>query len=255
MEQLTEQYLLLCHAVLAHAGDSSSVPDFLAYYEENPDDVTLETDEEGYVYCGFVIPAAPLEDIHVFVFEKEQIIADCNGVHVKVDDIFHKPEVIKRLLDVSDWMMLEGLLAGKIVDPEKQIPNRDDDYEPGEALLVNTAYVTERFRRKGIFRTMTDAARDLASRHVYTDMLFYTVISLDPDVASIGEDAVEEPYYYEREKDDPKRAVNKTIAMHCGMNPVHLDIDNLYDPSSQDGTKEWYAAKMDRITIGRPVMS
>ncbi len=255
MDHNTEHYLTLCHQIISRSGNEQPLSEFLGYYEQRPDDVSVETDENGNVYCDFAVFVNPVEDIHLFVFEQDQIIADYNAVHVKVDDIFHNEEAMKRLIEVSDWMMLEGLLLGKIVDPGAELPDPDGPFREGEALLVNSSYVAKRCRRRGIYRTMMDAARDFASRHVYTDMPFYTVTSLDPDIASVGEDAVSEPYYYSREKDDPKRELNKTIAMHCGMNPVHLNIDNLYDPETQDGTKEWYGVKADQIVISKPVLS
>jgi hypothetical protein len=255
MDETLKHYLKKAHQVIYSDGDVP-LKQFLAYYEQRPDDASIETDENGLTYCLFAINAEPIEDIHVFVFEQEKIVADYNGVHLKVDSLFNDKEAMKRLMEVGDWMMLEGILLGKVIHPELEIPLEEPlDYQEGEALLVHTAYVSKRLRRKGIYKTMADAARDLATRHVYVDMLFYSVISLDPDVASIGEDATDEPYYYNKEKDDPIRAVNKTIAEHTGMNVIHLDIDNLYEPDSQDGTKEWYAVKADQIVIGKPVLS
>ena len=255
MDKKLKHYLKLSHSIIY---DDADVPlqQFYDYYNARPDDASLETDENGLTYCMFAIAAEPIEDIHVFVYEGDQVVADYNGVHIRVDSLFNDKDAFRRLLEVGDWMMLEGILLGKVIHPDMEIPlEKPIDYQEGEALLVHTAYVSKRLRRKGIYRTMADAARDFATRHVYTDMLFYTVISLDPDVASAGEDATDEPYYYEREKDDPIRATNKIIAEHTGMSPIHLDIENLYDPSTLDGTKEWYAVKADQIVIGKPVLS
>lgn len=191
-----------------------------------------------------------LEQILLLVFDGNTIIADCAAVHASMNDIVFWEPAVEYVCTESDWMYLEHYTLCTSAFPKIPYPAPfDEEGAPlkGEALLYNNAYVTTSYRQKGIFANMIQMARDHALRFEEKHTELYSVIALDPDIACYGPDAVDEPYIYSYDKDEPLRQRNCVIMRHVGFVPVKLE--ELEPQERGDGTKLWFALRHEKDLI------
>lgn len=153
-----------------------------------------------YSYISFAIPLyEDTERLIVFVYADGQLIADFSGFHGPVGTILSDTEFIEVCRRESDWMDLEQLVFMNFAFDAKA-----DD----EVMLVGSSYVSLAWRRQGIFREMERCAQRFALRTHMEECRYICVFSLDPDVPCYGPDAVDEPYVYSFERDEPLRNRN-----------------------------------------------
>ena len=204
------------------------------------------------VFCLFgYFVTDQMEQLILLVYDSEnRIIADAGAYHTDVSSFLEQPEIYDWLSEESDWMYLEHYVLSNMMFPDHPYPfceqNRKTE-EQGEVLLYTNAYVSEAFRRRGIFRTMLETMKEYALRKNTGMAKLYTVLSMDPDIACYGPDAKDEPYYYSFEKDEPVRLQNAAIAEHVGFTPLRLEPD---DPEQEtDGTKLWFCVRNEICEI------
>ncbi len=215
---------------------------------------TLERDDRGYVYTLFSYPV--LTDLFLNIMlvydSKMNIIADTAGYSCSARTMLTSRECYEYLSEDSDWTYLEYYILAEMYFAEDAWLLRDEEERLvkdhiGQVLFFTNAYVTEVFRRQGIFKRMMRMMRDHVQRDISGRTDYYAVISLDPDIACYGPDARDEPYYYSYEQDEPVRALNREIAEHTGFTPVILEPD---DPDREtDGTKLQFAVFAEKDMI------
>lgn len=238
----------------------------MKWYEQKNDAYNVE-EIDGYVYCLFSFPflqdnggmmrtAADfafgrIEQIFLLVYDKQTIIADCSGIHGSMHDFLFWEPAVEYTCTESDWMYLEHYTLCTSMFPKIPYPAPFDQTVKkkikGEAFLYRNAYVTTSYRKHGIFTTMLQMVRDHVLRYASERADLYSVIALDPDIACYGPDAVDEPYIYSYEKDEPLRKRNREIMKHVGYTPVKLE--ELEPEKKGDGAKLWFALRHEHDWI------
>ena len=195
------------------------------------------------VFCLFGYSVTDqMEQLILLVYDSEnRIIADAGAYHTDVSSFLEQPEIYDWLSEESDWMYLEHYVLSSTMFPHLPYPfceQHQHSSETGEVLLYTNAYVSKAFRRRGIFRSMLVSMKEHALRKSSGITILCSILSMDPDVACYGPDAVDAPYYYSMEQDEPIRLQNAEIARRVGYTPLRLEPD---DPESEtDGTKLWF---------------
>lgn len=237
----------------------------MKWYSVHEDAYCME-EINKYLYCLFSFPLLKedgnmirnaedmeqgrLERLILFVYDKDTIIADCSAIHAAMQDVVFFEPAVELICTESDWMYLEHYTLCTSAFPEIPYPapfDEEQETQKGEALIYSNAYVTTSYRRNGIFANMLQIVRDHALRYSEKHVELYSVIALDPDVACYGPDAVEEPYIYSYEKDEPLRQRNCTIMRHVGFVPVKLE--ELEPKERGDGAKLWFALRHEKDLI------
>ena len=206
MDKQTETYLKYAYDLLGKEYGISREA-FLRQFREEEGNAVTETDLHGYVYLLYACDITPeSEHLTELVFDSDRAVADVHALHT-----LGKQDILNEAED-DPWLQAERELL--------------DDFPEagGDILFVQSAYVTRRYRKQGIFTGMVQAMRDFGSRKRTEDYDSWMLWSLDPDVACYGEDAVSEPYIYTRAKDDPIRDRNLAIAQKAGM----MTVDDRY---------------------------
>lgn len=229
--------------------------------EEEISDYDLEEDGR-YVYLIFSWKETEIiERTVLLVYEEDQVIADLSFLSMDTVFFLFNSSVYEYISEESDWMylchyVLCGMLYPSLAYPPcKNEKNPDYScYENSLSIIYSNAYVTKKYRRQGIFSHMMEMSRDFALRNSYGSMQFNAVISLDPDIAVYGPDAVKEPYHYNYVIDEPVRELNAQILKKLGYVSTRLVEDSPLP--NEDGTKLWFAVKRENdILIDKPYLS
>jgi hypothetical protein len=242
-----------------------SVSLMMKWYENHPEQYNIE-EIGSYLYCLFSFPLlmenggiirsqkeldhGRMEQMILLVYEDDVIIADTAAIHLSMHDCLFWEPAVEYICTESDWMYLAHYTLCSYSFPKIPYPapfDTNKELIKGEALLYSNAYVTTKWRRQGIFANMLQSMRDHALRNVTEHTELYSVIALDPDIACYGTDAVEEPYIYSFEKDEPLRMRNCTIMSHVGFVPVKLE--ELEPEEHGDGAKLWFALRHEHDLI------
>ena len=219
-----------------------------------------ETDEalwsleqiEDLVFClfGFSVTER-MKQLVLLVYDgRNRIIADAGAFHAGVSAFLEDRGIYDYLSEESDWMYLEHYVLSNTMFPDLPYPfceTKQNTKEQGEVLLYTNAYVSKAFRRRGIFRTMLETMKEHALQKAAGIRTVYTVLSMDPDIACYGPDAVNEPYYYSFEQDEPIRLRNAEIARKVGFTPLRLEPD--HPEEETDGTKLWFCVGRELCEI------
>lgn len=246
MEDIEKKYLLLSLSKLSEWLDRSPA-DLLAYYTSHPSSYAFEK-ENGLCYLIFAIPRCNHELIILLVYDQEEIIADTSAYHAGMEAFLYDRKVYDCLTQKNDWLYLEYYtLCSYFLDVPYPPIDAVRVSVDGEAFLINNSYVTIAYRRQGIFTRMLSMLKSfvLRSREGQTDL--YGAVSLDPDVPLYGPDADDKPYYYNYEKDEPVRMVNRSILEKEGFEVLRLE-ETQPDPDD-DGTKLWFGLLHEREVI------
>lgn len=73
------------------------------------------------------------------------------------------------------------------------------------------------------------------------------ILSLDPDIPCYGPDALDHPYYYQYDRDEPVRRQNGAVMRHLGYEVLQLETE--HPEENTDGTKIWFAIRMEEDHI------
>lgn len=214
--------------------------DFVQNWQPGSQDVE---EVNGLVYCliSWEIPEAPLlERIYLLVYDEDQVIADLGAFHTSADAFCQKKEVMDYLGDYDDWIYLECYTL-------KNLYFAEAEEATGEILLISNTYVTEVYRRRGIFTNMLGMMKEYALRNVCGKTVLFSCISLDPDIPVFGPDALKEPYYYKYELDEPVRQINREMIEKLHWQVIRLEEDE--PEPGEDGTKIWFAVQKEAETI------
>ena len=218
---------------------------------EEEADWNVEEAAGGLVFCIFGWPETDSERCVLLVYDEQmRVIADASAVHCSVSALLGSSKLYDELSEESDWMYLEHYTLCCYMFPQYEYPPCKENrqyQEAGEALLFSSVYVTESYRRRGIFTVMIQMMRDFALRRSSGNTELYSAVSLDPDIAVYGPDAKDEPYYYSFEKDEPVRKLNAMILEKAGFDVLRLE-ETEEDPKA-DGTKLWFAVKKENDLI------
>jgi hypothetical protein len=223
--------------------------EMVQWYAHHENMCRLEMNDD-LIFCLFSLPAltsdgrrvseasdlksSPIEQIFLFVYDQDILVADCSAFHCSLKDLLFWQPIAKYFSANNDWLYLACYALNKCLPDELGPQNTQ-----GEALIYNNAYVTLAYRRRGIFANMVQIMRDFALRKILMQAELYSAIALDPDIACYGPDASDKPYYYSYEKDEPLRARNRTVIEHLGFTPMKLDEFDTAE--NRDGTKIWFA--------------
>lgn len=230
-------------------GSEWTAEEMIEWLENHEDHYSLEEDAHHYQYCLISYPLEGLdsaintpEKIVLLVFENDTVIADIASVWATTEEMQNDQITNVSIAEMDAWTEsnLYVIKNAFLHDPSLY---QDDDI----CCIICNAYVTESYRRQGIFTTMLQMVRDHTARYSENHVTVYQSISLDPDIACYGPDAKEEPYYYSIQQDDPKRMLNAQIMQHLGFVPVQLE--HTEEDSLSDGTFIWYAIRAEHLTI------
>ncbi len=220
----------------------SSPDSLMMQYKKQPDLWSVEQIKDQ-VFCLFdyVVPAGIRQIILLVYDSRDRIIADIGAYHMSARSFLEDTDVYDYLSEESDWLYLEHYVLSNTVFQSFPYPyclqNKPAEIN-GHVLLYTNAYVSFAFRRRGIFRTMVDTVKQHALQSSSGIQKISSVMSMDPDIACYGPDALDEPYYYSYEKDEPVRRQNAEIARKIGFSPIKLEPDN--PEIETDGTKLWF---------------
>lgn len=230
-------------------GSEWSLDEMMQWLNGHPDHYSLEEDAHHFQYCLISYPLEGIESeyntpekIVLLVFENNTVIADIAAVWAYADEMQNDQITNLSITEMDAWTEsnLYVLKSAFLHDPS--LYHTDDI-----GCIICNAYVTETYRKKGIFSTMLQMVRDHTVRYSSNQVTVFQTISLDPDIACYGPDAKDDPYYYSIEQDDPKRQLNAQIMQHLGFVPVQLE--HTEEDSLTDGTFIWYAIKAEHLTI------
>lgn len=230
-------------------GSEWTEKEMMEWLAKHEDCYSLEEDGNHYRYCLVSYPLNGIdseemtpEKVVLLVFEKDTVIADIAAVWAPVWKLQSDQETISLITEVDTWTEsnLYVLKSAFFQDPSLY---HDEDI----GCIICNAYVTEKHRRKGLFTTMMQMVRDHVARYSENHVTIFQSISLDPDIACYGPDSSDEPYYYSKEKDDPKRMLNAEIIQHLNFAVVQLEHTD--EDSLSDGSFIWYAIKAEHLTI------
>lgn len=233
-----------------------SMDEMLKWYEEYEETYQV-VEINSLVYCLFSYPVEEqLEQLHIFVYDKDTLVADCSSVHGFALQLLVKTKESDYICDQNDWMFIEhDIFCNHFF---LDIPYSHEDMEMMHHFLANVlffsnTYVTTEYRKKGIFTEMIQMSKDYAIRSLQNNYELFSLISLDPDIACYGPDASDEPYYYSYEKDEPQRERNRTIMEHIGFTPYHYD--EMDTKENLDGTKIWFGIQYEKANEDKKIFS
>ncbi len=245
MEKECEKYFKLAYDLLS-SWLLPSYEQFIHRYELYPEECSVE-EINGYHYLIFVYPLVVennyelLEQGIVLVFDGDKVIADNAFMHGMMDDVMNNERVYDEITTDSDWSYLQHYTLCSMMFPNVLYPCCKSDNQDtfiGEACFFTNAYVTKRYRKQHIFTNMLDITKEMILRHCDEDTIYYSVFSLDPDIACYGEDTPDKPYIYSM-KDEKDRMRNKQILEKFGYTAVKLEETE--PDMNSDGTKLWFA--------------
>lgn len=200
-------------------------------------------DLERVVDCTYITFGIPLyrdtERLIVFVYADGQLVADFSGFHGPAGLVLSDSAFVEICRQESDWMDLEQLV---FMNFAYNASAQD------EVVLVGSSYVSAAWRRKGIFREMERCAQRFALREHSRSCRYYCVFSLDPDVPCYGPDALDEPYVYSMERDEPLRNRNMMVLERLGYQEYDVDFGNV----GADGAKHRFAWKAEMVQLQKP---
>lgn len=193
----------------------------------------------------------------VLVFEGEQIIADFSAFTADARIYMEDTGFFELCQKESAWMALEYRTAWDLwyhdfpypwcLEKEEQMTSAV--YDPDAILVfVRSTYVSKAWRRQGIFRQMLDAHRDFILRYRQENTDIQMLMSLDPDVPTLGPDARREPYIYDYQRDEPLRQRNTIIARKLGFGILEYACR---PEEIGDGTLRRFAARMEHVILVR----
>lgn len=250
MKPIEEKYIRKILSFLKNSLDMTE-DEILLWLKLTDGTHVLEGDGYGYQYClislpfgGFEHPDLPAERITLLVFEGDTVIADISAIWTPASELIHNEDILDQFEECDPWTR-SNLYVMKTAFFVEKDPKPEDI-----GCIITNAYVTETYRRKGIFTAMVQMIREQAMRFTAHSALLYQVISLDPDVACYGPDTTDEVYYYSMEQDEPKRMINAEIIQKLDFAVVQLE--HTEEDSLSDGTFIWYGIKAEHITILRP---
>lgn len=230
-------------------GSEWSCEEMIEWLDQHEDHYSLEEDAHHYQYCLISYPLEGIdcisntpEKIVLLVFENDTVIADIAAVWASVEEIQDDQITNISIAEMDAWTE-----SNLYVIQNAFLHNPSLYHSNDIGCIICNAYVTEAYRRQGIFTAMLQMVRDQAVRYSQDHVTVFQSISLDPDIACYGPDAKEEPYYYSIQQDDPKRMLNAQIMQHLGFVPVQLEHSE--EDSLSDGTFIWYAIKAEHLTI------
>lgn len=245
MDKKIKKYFDLAYGRLGH-WLTPTYEQLMQRYAIFPEECTLD-EIDGYTYLLFCYPLVVKENIELLeqgillVYENENIIADLAFMHGSMDDVMHDEEVYDEISSESDWSYLQHYTMCTLAFPNIPYPcckNNITTTFDGEACFFTNIYVTKRYRKQHIFTNMLDITKEMVLRNCVDITILYSAISLDPDIASYGEDTPKEAYVYSM-KDEPIRMINKQILENKGYFVVKLD--EIEPNEESDGTKLWFA--------------
>ncbi len=245
MEKNTKKYFDLAVDMLGHWLTPSRA-ELEARYALFPEECTLE-EINGLHYLLFCYPLVTTQNIELLeqgillVYENDTVVADLAFMHGSTNAIMKSQDVYDEITTDSDWSFLQYYTLCNMMFPEAPYPyyqnNTNDDF-PGETCFFTNAYVTKTYRKQGIFTNMLQITKEQVLRNETGLTTYYSVFSLDPDVACYGPDTQKEPYIYSM-KDEADRMRNKHILEQFGYVAVKLEETN--PKEDDDGTKLWFA--------------
>lgn len=245
MDKVTEKYFKLAYDLLSH-WLLPTYEQFMYRYQLFPEECSVE-EINGYQYLIFVYPLISedkeelLEQGIVLVFDGDKVIADNAFMHASMNDVMHNERVYDEITTDSDWSYLQHYTLCNMMFPNILYPcckSNNQDTFLGETCFFTNAYVTKRYRKQHIFTNMLEITKEMILRNCMEDTIYYSVFSLDPDIACYGEDTPKEPYVYSM-KDEEDRMRNKQILEKYGYMAVKLEET---EPNTDsDGTKLWFA--------------
>ncbi len=248
MKQVEEKHILKILSFLER-GSYFTKQQMLSWLKLHSGNWCMEEDGYGYQYClisypltSFAQPFLQPEKIVLLVFDGDTVIADIAAICAQTDDLLHDDEISDAIMDIDTWVQ-SCLYVMKTAFAHHISFQKTDSV----GCIICNAYVTESYRRKGIFTAMMQMVRDHCVRFSHHTITLFQTISLDPDVACYGPDASEKPYYYSMEQDEPKRILNAEIIQHLGFAVVQLEHGE--EDTLSDGTFIWYGIKAEHITI------
>lgn len=253
MDDLTKQYFEKAYTLLGK-WLTPSKDELLARYHIYPDECTCE-EINGYHYFLFCYPLVNIDKVELLeqgillVFDHDTIIADLAFMHGSMNAIMKSKQVYDEITTDSDWSFLQYYTLCNFMFPEKPYPycfhNTNDDF-PGETAFFTNAYVTKSYRKKGFFTNMLEISKEQVLRNEVGKSVYYSVFSLDPDVACYGPDTLPEPYVYTM-ADEANRMRNKAILEKFHYNVIRLEETEPDEES--DGTKLWFAVAKENENI------
>lgn len=245
MDKKIQKYFDLAYEKLGH-WLTPTYEQLMQRYAIFSEECTLE-EIDTYKYLLFCYPLVVKDNIELLeqgillVYENENVIADLAFMHGSMDDVMHDEEVYDEITTDSDWSYLQHYTMCTLAFPNIPYPcyqNSITTTFDGEACFFTNIYVTKRYRKQHIFTNMLEITKEMVLRNCVDITILYSAISLDPDIASYGEDTPKEAYVYSM-KDEPIRMINKQILEKKGYFVVKLDE---IEPNEQsDGTKLWFA--------------
>lgn len=248
MKQNEEKYILKILSFL-EKGSYFTKQQMLSWLKMHRNNWCMEEDGYGYQYCLISYPLTAFsqsssdpEKIVLLVFDGETVIADIAAIHAKTEAMMNDETVNDAIMDIDTWVQSSLYVMKTAFQHHKAFQRKDSI-----GCIICNAYVTNSYRRKGIFTAMMQMVRDHCVRFSHNTVTLFQTISLDPDVACYGPDASDEPYYYSMEQDEPKRILNAQIIQHLDFAAVQLEHGE--EDTLSDGTFIWYAIKAEHITI------
>lgn len=253
MNQLEKKYLKLSYDLLGK-WITPSYEQLLQRYELYPEEFVLE-EIGGLHYFLFCYPLVTehnrelLEQGILLVYKSDTVVADLAFMHGEANSVFKNEEVFDYISNDSDWSYLQHYTLFSLMFSNLPYPycygDKKEELE-GEVTFFTNAYVSKKYRRKNIFTNMLEISKEQVLRYVQNECTYYSVFSLDPDVACYGEDTQKEAYVYSM-KDEKTRMLNKQILEEKGYQCIRLE-EEVEDPNS-DGTKLWFAVSKEKEFI------
>lgn len=253
MNELTKYYFEKAYTLLGKWITPSKAK-LLARYNLYPEECTCE-EINGYHYFLFCYPLVNVDNIELLeqgillVFEHDTVIADLAFMHGSMNAVMKSEQVYDEITTDSDWSFLQYYTLCNMMFPDYAYPyclhNTNDDF-PGETTFFTNAYVTKTYRKKGIFTNMIQISKEQSLRNETGKTIYYSVFSLDPDVACYGPDTTSQPYIYSM-KDETDRMRNKAILEKFNYTVIRLEET---EPEKEsDGTKLWFAVIKENENI------
>ena len=245
MEKSTKKYFDLAYDLLGH-WLTPTKKELEVRYTLYPEECVLE-ESNGLTYLLFCYPLVTKQNIELLeegillVYDNDTVIADLAFMHGSMNAIMKSQDVYDEITTDSDWSFLEYYTLCNMMFPDEPYPyyqcNTNEDF-PGETCFFTNAYVTKAYRQQGIFSNMLQLTKEQVLRNEKGNTTYYSIFSLDPDIACYGPDTPKEPYIYSM-KDEKDRMRNKHILERFGY--VSIKLEETSPQEDEDGTKLWFA--------------
>lgn len=213
---------------------------YMDLYENDPSLYSYENDGR-YDYILFTIPHKNWQNVILLVYDNTDVIADASGYLCDFDTLRQDEDFLEECSRESDWMYLEQRISAQMLQEDQGIQRK------GRAFLTGSTYVTKAYRHQGIFVQMLDMIHQFAMEDLRGNACYLHILSLDPDIPCYGPDALDEPYYYQYDKDEPVRRQNAAIMRHLDYEVLQLEEE--HPEQNTDGTKIWFAIRMEEDHI------